>query len=141
QRDLLALAELRRVGEVQEIVVLLLGEPFPSGLDGALHASVLALDRLRHVDAAELLDRVVAESLPERELPRLRERADHAGIIGADRLALRPRRALVPGALEVAEDLRIRHRRRIDVGNVRHGMSLLENALAAEAALPARDDL
>src|SRR5262245_44997658 len=89
QRHLLTLGEPRRLREVQEIVVLLFREPLPSGLDGTLHASVFALDRLRHVDAAELLDRVIADALAKRELPGLRKSADHARIVGANRLALR----------------------------------------------------
>src|SRR5262245_64973624 len=47
QRHLLALGEPGRLGEVQEVVVFLFGQPLPSGLDGALYASVFALDRLR----------------------------------------------------------------------------------------------
>src|SRR6185436_13307633 len=90
QRRLLPLAELRRLREVKEIVVLFLGEPLPSGLDGALDASVLALDRLRDVDPPELLDGVVADALAERQLPGLREGPDDARIVGPDRLALRP---------------------------------------------------
>jgi hypothetical protein len=44
QCRLLAGAELLGIGELQEVVVFLLGEPLPSALDGALDASVVALD-------------------------------------------------------------------------------------------------
>src|SRR5262249_25952851 len=145
-----------RFGEIQEVVVLLFRQPLPSGLDGALYASVFALDRLRDVHAAELLDRVIADALAERQLPGLREGADHARVVGANRLALRARRALAARAVEVAESLGVGDRRGVDVGNIRHGSSLearlgrrgpspavrrlaLPHALAAEAALPARD--
>ena len=76
QRNFFSFGELVRVGEVQELVVLLFGEAFPSALDGALDPSVVAVDRLRDVDAAQLLHRVVEDAVPERQVPRLRERAD-----------------------------------------------------------------
>src|SRR5262245_6278484 len=123
QRHLLALGEPGRFGEIQEVVVLLFRQPLPSGLDGALYASVFALDRLRDVHAAELLDRVIADALAKRQLPGLGEGADHTRIVGANRLALRTRRSLAARALEVAENLRVGHRRGIDVGNMRHGSS------------------
>ena len=54
QRDFFPLGELVRVGEVEQLVILLFGEALPSSLDGALHASIFALDRFRNVDPAEL---------------------------------------------------------------------------------------
>ena len=51
QRRLLARAELLRVGEVQQLVVFLLGESFPSSLDGALDASIFAVDGFGDVNA------------------------------------------------------------------------------------------
>ena len=71
QCHLLALSELKGIREVQQVVVLLFGQPFPSGLDGTLDASIVALDRLGDVDATQLLDGVIANSLSERELPGL----------------------------------------------------------------------
>src|SRR5262249_55731146 len=124
QRHLLALGEPRRLREMQKIVVFFFREALPSRLDGALHASVFALDRLRDVDAAELLDRVVADALAKRELPGLREGADHIRVVGTNRLALGARSPLTSRALEIAADLRVRYARRIDVGNVRHGSLL-----------------
>ncbi len=59
KRGLLARAELVRAGEVQQLVVFLLGESLPSSLDGALHPSVFALDGFGDVDPAEFLDTVV----------------------------------------------------------------------------------
>src|SRR5206468_11329670 len=140
---LLTLGEFRRIGEEQEIVVFLFRQPFPSGLDGALYPSVLALDGLGDVDAAELFDGMIADALPERQLPGLRERADHTRVVGADRLALRPGRPFATRALQIAQDLRVGDRRRVDIGNMGHRAllsrsTLLPHALAAEATLPAR---
>ena len=59
ESNLLPLGELVRLGEVQQLVVLLLGESLPSRLDGSLDPSVLALDGFRHVDPAELFEAVV----------------------------------------------------------------------------------
>lgn len=71
QRDLLAGAELLGVGKRQQVVVFLFGESLPSALDGALDASVVALDGLRHVHPAELLDGVIEDAVTERQVPRL----------------------------------------------------------------------
>ena len=71
QRRLLAGAERVRVGEAQQLVVFRFGQPFPSPLDGALDASVVALDGLGDVDPAELLDGVVQHAVAERQVPRL----------------------------------------------------------------------
>ena len=71
ERRFLALAETRRALELEQIVVLLLGQSFPSSLDGALNPSILAVDRLRNVDAAELLHLVIAHAVAEREIPGL----------------------------------------------------------------------
>ena len=111
ERDLLASAELVGVGEAQQLVVLLFGEPFPSPLDGALDASVVALDGFRDVDAAELLDGVVEDAMAKRLVPRLRERVDDGRVVRADRLALGPRRSFATRQLQVAEDVRISDRR------------------------------
>jgi hypothetical protein len=120
QRRLLARAELLGVRERQQLVVLLFGQAFPSALDGALDASVVARDRFRDVDPTELLHGVVEGTVPERQIPRLREGADDGGIVRADRLALGTGRALTARQVEIAEDLGICDGCRINVGNVRH---------------------
>src|SRR5919107_243378 len=56
ERRLLALVVGLRALEVEELVVLALDEAEPAALLGALVAAVLALDRARDVDAAQLLD-------------------------------------------------------------------------------------
>ena len=71
ERRLLAFAEAIRVLEVQELLVLLLSDRLLSRPDRSLDASILAFDGFGHVDAAELLEGVVADSVPEGELPRL----------------------------------------------------------------------
>ena len=120
KRDFLAFAEAGGFFELQQIVVLLFGESFPSSLDGALDPSVLAVDRLRNVDAAELLDAVIADAMAEGKVPRLRERADDARHVGTNRLALRARCAFPAGKLEVTGDLRIADAGGVDVRNMGH---------------------
>src|SRR4030095_7862967 len=124
QRDFFPLGELVRVGEVEQFVILLFGETLPSSLDGALHASIFALDRFRDVDPAELFESVVDDTVAKSELPSLREGADDVGHMGAYRLAFRTRRALAAGAFEIAFDFRIGDFIRIDVRNSRHGSPL-----------------
>ena len=52
ERDFFPLRELFRIGEVEKLVIFLFRESLPSSLDGALHASILALDRFGNVYAA-----------------------------------------------------------------------------------------
>ena len=52
QRDFLALGKPVRVGEVEQLIVFLFRESLPSSLDGALYASIFALDRFGNVNAA-----------------------------------------------------------------------------------------
>lgn len=65
QRDLLALGEFVRVGEVQQLGVFRLRDASRSRPDRSLRPSILALDGLRDVHAAELLDGVVEHALTE----------------------------------------------------------------------------
>ena len=53
QRDFFPFGEFVGIGEVEEFVVLRFDETSPSSLDGALHASILTIDRLRDVDSAQ----------------------------------------------------------------------------------------
>ena len=52
QRDFFPLGELVRIGKVEQLVILFFSEALPSSLDGALYASIFALNRFRDVDAA-----------------------------------------------------------------------------------------
>jgi hypothetical protein len=88
QRDLLAFGEAIRVLEIQELFVLLFGNGLLSRPDRSLDASILALDGLGHVDAAELFEGVVANPVSERELPGLRKRADDSRHVCPDGLTL-----------------------------------------------------
>src|SRR5918992_2467948 len=89
------------VVEVQQLVVLALLEPrLPAAL-GALVAAVLALDAVRDVDAAELLDGVVDDALAEQVLPGVGERPEGGRHVRANRGALRSRRALTRAALHL----------------------------------------
>ena len=46
QRDLFPFRKLIRVGEVQQVIVFVLGQTLPSSLDGSLDASILTIDGL-----------------------------------------------------------------------------------------------
>src|SRR5204862_78492 len=76
--------------EVEQLLVIALAEPLLAAAAGALAAAVQALDGPRHVDPAELLDRVVADPLAECRLPLHPEVAQRRRHVGANRLALRP---------------------------------------------------
>ena len=71
ERGFLALVEAIRVLEVQELFVLCFSNYLLSRPDRSLDASILAFDGFGHVDAAELFQGVVANSVAERKLPRL----------------------------------------------------------------------
>src|SRR3989442_15251050 len=70
QRGLLSVAEPLGPLEVQQLLVVVLGESLLSRPERPLAPSVAALDGLRHVDAAELLQRMLDEAVPEDPLPR-----------------------------------------------------------------------
>src|SRR5262245_23049319 len=97
ERDFFPLGEFLRVGEIEQLVVFFFRESLPSSLDGTLHASIFAVDRLRDVDAAELFKGVVDDALAKGQLPGLGEGADDVGDVGAHGLAFRPRRAFKTG--------------------------------------------
>ena len=69
--SVLARGEPVRVGEVQQLVVLLFSESLPSGLDGTLNPSVFAFDGFGDVDPAELLDAMVKDAVAKCQIPRL----------------------------------------------------------------------
>src|SRR5207245_272894 len=106
--------------EVEEIAVVLLLDALLSGPERPLRSSVVAVDRLRDVDAAEFLERVLDGAAAEDRLPRTRERLGDGGAVRADRLRLRTRCSEPPRLLEVLDELRIRERGGIDVGEPRH---------------------
>ena len=63
QRDLLALAELLRLAEVEQVGVLVFGQSLLFGPNRTLGASILALDRARDVDPADLFGLVIDHAL------------------------------------------------------------------------------
>src|SRR5262249_59013333 len=73
----------------------------------------LAQHRTRDVDAAELVDAVIGDAVPEDIAPRIGERPEHGRHMGADRLAFRTRRALAGAAVELRA-----HGRVLDLGGV-----------------------
>src|SRR5918999_1523321 len=92
--------------EVQQLVVLPLLEPRLAAALGALVAAVLALDAVRDVDAAQLLDGVVDNALAEQVAPGVGERPEGGRHMRANRGALRPRRPLARAALHFGPHLR-----------------------------------
>src|SRR4051794_14038383 len=101
ERRLLALVEALGCLEVQEVVVLRLLQALLTPLLRALVAAVLALHRARDVDAAQLLDRVVAHAVVEEVAPAVREEPERGRHVRPDRRALRPRRADARTALHL----------------------------------------
>src|SRR5437899_1803687 len=89
ERGLLARREAVRRLELQQIGVVILGETLVPPTEGALRASVLALDRLRDVHAAELLHRMLENSLPEDALLGARVSLRHGRHVRPDRLPFR----------------------------------------------------
>lgn len=79
---------------MEEINVLCLIEPLLPSLGRSLDASVLTIDGLRDVDAAQLFDPVVEDAVPKDQIPGLGEGPDGARMVGPDGLALGPRRAM-----------------------------------------------
>src|SRR5712691_8900139 len=125
ERRLLPLVVAGRRLEIDEVAVVVLDQPGARRLHRALVAAILALDRARHVDAAQLLDIVVGDAFLEHGAPAVGERPEHRRHMGAHRLALRPRRALAPAAVKLGQHGRIRDGRRIDVADARLAHLLL----------------
>src|SRR5579862_7010294 len=115
ERRLLPLVVARRAFEIEQVYVIGFLETLLRGFYRALVAAIFALDRARHIDAAQFLDRMVHDAVAKDAVPGLGEGPEGVRNMGADRLAFGPRRAFAPAALELREHLRIRYRRRIDV--------------------------
>ena len=105
QRRLLALVVAIGALELEQFVVVDLGKSLLSTRERPLRASVVTVDRLRDVDATEFLQRMLDQPGAEGALPVRREGAQHGGHVGSDRLALRARRAVARGVLEVPAEL------------------------------------
>src|SRR3954452_534158 len=118
--DTLALREERRrlvPVEARELVLLgcLLSRP-----DSALVPSVVAFERLRHAQAAELLQVQIDDAALEQALPRVDEGAEHFRLLGAHGLDLGPRRAVQHRVLERRPQLGIVELVGVDVADSRH---------------------
>jgi hypothetical protein len=86
--------------ELQEVVVMGFGEPVLSSLDRSLDASVLAGDRLRDIDPAQLLDLMIENPIEKCRAPRLGEGVQDRGDVCADGLAFGSRRAVRPAEFD-----------------------------------------
>jgi hypothetical protein len=69
QRGLLTLVESVRLLELEELVEVALGRGLLSSRESSLGPSVVAVDCLGHIDAAELLERVLHYACSKRPLP------------------------------------------------------------------------
>src|SRR5204863_8194350 len=121
----------------EKVAVVVLHEALLPRTEGALRASVLALDRLRHVDAAQLLERMLDEAVPEDAVPRVRERLRDGGYVGTDRLRLGPRRAVAPREVEVVAQLVVGHVLGSHVADARHGPSVSIGGINSRRTGPA----
>src|SRR5262249_58712889 len=137
QRRLLPVAVARRGLEVQQLVVLALGEAAGRRGHRALVATVFALDRAGDVDPAQLLDLVVTHALPEDVVPGPGEEPEAGRHVRPDGGAFRPRGAFARAAFHLGPHLiaHLVHRHAADPLLVRHRVLLL--AAAAPAALTA----
>ena len=116
---LLLVAVLRGRLEIDQVLgVVLDHRAGVGGLDRALVAAEFAQHRARHIEPAQLLDAVIGDPGVEHVAPRVGERPEHRGDVGADRLALRPRRAVALAAFQLGEHGRVLHGLRIDVADV-----------------------
>src|SRR5439155_3873822 len=107
--------------ESEKLGVVVLGQALFPPTEGALRASVLALDRLRDVDAAELLQRMLDDAAPEDPVPGMHECLRDRGNVEADRLGLRSRCADATRLLQVAHELWIAERPLVYVADACHG--------------------
>src|SRR4029079_9382801 len=106
--------------KVQKLVIFVFGEALPSSLDGALHASILALNRLRNVDATELSQSMIDNTVAQCELPGLRKSTDRIRHVSTHGLTFRSGSALAASAFEISSDFRIADRLKIDIRNPWH---------------------
>src|SRR6185369_185712 len=103
ERRLLLLVVAGRALEVDQVAIVVFHDALARRFHGALVAAILAFDRARHVDAAELLDRMVGDAVLEYVAPGVCKRPEHVRHMGADRLAFRPWRALAAAAVELRQ--------------------------------------
>ena len=118
--SLITAAYLAKAG--YEVVVL--DQSLVSPPERPLRASVVAVDRLRDVDATELLQRVIDDPLAEDVLPRPHERLGDRRDVKAHGLRLGPRRAVQPRVLHIGDELGIDDRRRLDIADPCHRRSV-----------------
>jgi hypothetical protein len=102
ERGFLALAYAARCLEIEEVHHLLLDERAARlRLDRALIAAIFALDRARHIEAAQFLDGVVEHAVAKEVVPGFCKEPERGRHMGANRRAFRTRRALAPASLHL----------------------------------------
>src|SRR5262245_37438527 len=127
ERGLLALVVALRFLELEQVPDVVLDQRAARRrLDRALVAAVLAFHRARDVEAAQLLDRVIEHAVPEDVPPGIGEEPEARPDVGADRRALRPRRALALAALHLLAHLGVHlFQRNVADSLLRHGALLV----------------
>jgi len=126
QRDPLAVAEEVRRLVALERAQLLLGDQLRllSRPDSPLIPSVLAFERLRDTQAAQLFDRQIDDAVSEEGVPRRQEGAQDLRLPGADRLDLGARRAVQHRALQLGTEVVVLDLGRVCIPNARHARKL-----------------
>src|SRR5215470_14813977 len=133
---LLPVVVARRCLEVQQFVVLALGQAAGRRRDRALVAAVFALDGTGYVDPAQFLDLMVTYAVPEDVVPGPGEEPEAGGNVRPDRGALRSRGAFARAAFHLGPHLVVHlvQRHVADALLVRHPVLLLAAASSYPAA-------
>jgi len=120
ERGLLTFGEAIGAFELQQLGVVLLGESLLSAPERSLGPSVVALDGLRNIDAAELLERVLNDAVPEDRVPRSRERLGDRGNVRANGLRLRAWSPEPARVVQVRPELGISEAVFVDIADASH---------------------
>ena len=102
-------------------------------LHRALVAAVIAIDRLRHIQPANLLDGVVANALHKGVVPGVGKRPEHRRYMGADGVTLRAGRSIAGGTLKLGAHGRLGDARRINIRNALGSGCHQESPVSSEA--------
>src|SRR5262249_48394184 len=103
ERRLLTLVVTVGALEIDQVAIVVLDQSGARTFHRALVAAVFAFDRARDIDAAQLLDAVIGNAFLENGAPGVGERPERRGYMRTHRLALGPRRAFAPAAVELRQ--------------------------------------
>jgi len=117
KRGFLSFVVLRRFFEIEQIIILRFFQTCLGRFLRALVAAILTIDRARHVDATQLFDGMIADAVFENIAPRICERPESSGHVGANRGSLGPWRAFAAAAIELFDHGRIGQSGWIDIAD------------------------